>query len=45
MSALEKQLVAGKYAPDHLYGVGCSGERIAELLAKVPLQVEKKLAD
>jgi UDP-hydrolysing UDP-N-acetyl-D-glucosamine 2-epimerase len=44
MSALEKQLAVGKYPPDHRYGVGCSGERIAELLTKIPLQVEKKLA-
>jgi UDP-hydrolysing UDP-N-acetyl-D-glucosamine 2-epimerase len=44
MSALKKQLAVGKYPPDHLYGVGCSGEHIAELLVKIPLRVEKKLA-
>ena len=42
-SALEKQLAQRKFEPDCLYGVGRSGERIADLLLKVPLQVEKRL--
>jgi UDP-hydrolysing UDP-N-acetyl-D-glucosamine 2-epimerase len=42
-SALEKQLAQGKFEPDCLYGVGGSGERIAELLMKIPLRVEKRL--
>ncbi len=41
--ALDKQLEVGRYAPDHLYGVGRSGERIADLLLKIPLEVNKKL--
>jgi UDP-hydrolysing UDP-N-acetyl-D-glucosamine 2-epimerase len=43
MSALEKQLAQRKFEPDPLYGVGRSGEHIAELLMKIPLGVEKRL--
>ena len=43
MSALERQLSQEKFESDCLYGVGRSGERIAELLMKIPLRVEKKL--
>jgi UDP-hydrolysing UDP-N-acetyl-D-glucosamine 2-epimerase len=42
-AALEKQLAQPKFESDCLYGVGRSGERIAELLMKIPLQVEKQL--
>jgi UDP-N-acetylglucosamine 2-epimerase (non-hydrolysing)/GDP/UDP-N,N'-diacetylbacillosamine 2-epimerase (hydrolysing) len=42
-SALERQLAQRKFESDCLYGVGCSGERIADLLLKIPLQVEKRL--
>jgi UDP-hydrolysing UDP-N-acetyl-D-glucosamine 2-epimerase len=43
MTALSGQLAHGRYEPDHLYGVGNAGERIAELLTKIPLRVDKKL--
>ena len=42
-AALEKQLAQQKFESDSLYGVGRSGERIAELLVKIPLQIEKQL--
>ena len=40
---MEKQLVNGRYPSDTLYGNGKAGERIAHLLATVPLQIEKRL--
>jgi UDP-hydrolysing UDP-N-acetyl-D-glucosamine 2-epimerase len=44
MSAIEKQLAHEKLESNWLYGVGRSGEIIADLLMKIPLQVEKRLA-
>jgi UDP-hydrolysing UDP-N-acetyl-D-glucosamine 2-epimerase len=44
MSAVRKQLDNGKYPSMHLYGDGKAGQRIAELLAKVPLTIEKRLS-
>jgi UDP-hydrolysing UDP-N-acetyl-D-glucosamine 2-epimerase len=41
--AIENSVREGRFEPDHLYGEGRSGERIAELLAKVPLQIDKRL--
>lgn len=38
------QAAHGRYASDHLYGDGEAGNRIAEILATVPLHTEKKLA-
>jgi UDP-hydrolysing UDP-N-acetyl-D-glucosamine 2-epimerase len=43
-SAIEKQLAHEKLESDWLYGVGRSGEVIADLLIKIPLHVEKRLA-
>jgi UDP-hydrolysing UDP-N-acetyl-D-glucosamine 2-epimerase len=42
--ALRAQLEVGRFEPDLLYGDGRSGERIAELIAKIPLRVDKSLA-
>lgn len=42
--AIERQLSNGCYPPKPLYGDGKAGERIAELLAKERLSVEKRLA-
>lgn len=42
-TAVEACLAGERPASDHLYGDGRSGERIAELLAKVPLEIEKRL--
>jgi UDP-hydrolysing UDP-N-acetyl-D-glucosamine 2-epimerase len=41
--AIERSIRDGRFEPDHLYGEGRSGERIAELLAKVPLEIGKRL--
>jgi len=41
--AIMRQLSNGRYPPDPIYGDGKAGKRIAELLAKVPLRVEKRL--
>ena len=42
--AVQAQQAHGRFAPDPVYGDGRAGERIAELLARVPLSVEKRLA-
>ncbi len=42
--AVKAQLAHGRFATDPVYGDGRAGERIAELLARVPLSVEKRLA-
>lgn len=42
-AAIERHLAAGKCAPHELYGRGDAGTRIAELLATVPLTIEKRL--
>ena len=44
MQAIERHLAHGKTGVDYLYGDGKSGARIADLLATVPLSVEKRLA-
>lgn len=42
-AAIRHQTRNGRYSPDPLYGDGRAGEKIAQLLAEVPLQIEKKL--
>lgn len=42
-SAVGMQIDHGRYAPDTLYGDGKAGERIAQLLANEPLDINKKL--
>jgi UDP-hydrolysing UDP-N-acetyl-D-glucosamine 2-epimerase len=42
-AAIERQLARGRYPPDHLYGDGKAGNRIADLLARVPLRTQKRL--
>jgi UDP-N-acetylglucosamine 2-epimerase len=42
--AVQRQLANGRYPSDPLYGDGQAGQRIAGLLASVPLTVEKRLA-
>jgi UDP-N-acetylglucosamine 2-epimerase len=44
INAVKQHLVNGRYASSDLYGDGRAGDRIAELLAKVPLKSEKRLA-
>jgi len=43
VAAIRKQLAHGRYQSDHLYGDGDAGRRIADLLARVPLSVQKRL--
>ncbi len=43
LDAIRKQTAKGKLGEDPLYGMGRAGDRIAELLADVPLTFEKKL--
>ena len=42
--AIHRHLTNGKCEPDNIYGDGHAGERIAQLLAKVDLTIEKRLA-
>jgi UDP-hydrolysing UDP-N-acetyl-D-glucosamine 2-epimerase len=41
--AIERHLANGRYASTDLYGDGKAGPRTAELLASVPLHIEKRL--
>jgi UDP-hydrolysing UDP-N-acetyl-D-glucosamine 2-epimerase len=42
-AAIEQCMAAGRFPSDPLYGDGRSGERIAQELVRVPLDVEKRL--
>lgn len=42
--AINRHVQHGRYPPDMIYGDGHAGERIAQLLAEVPLKIEKRLA-
>ncbi|WP_348655458.1 UDP-N-acetylglucosamine 2-epimerase [uncultured Roseivirga sp.] len=42
-SAILKQIAHGPYSASHLYGDGYSGQRIAEILAKVDLTINKQI--
>ena len=41
--AIRRQMDHGRYPPAHLYGDGCAGQRIAEVLARAPLHVQKRI--
>ena len=41
--AMDRHLMNGRYASDSLYGAGGAGERIAQLLAQLPLRIDKRL--
>jgi len=41
--AIEYQIAHGPYASSDVYGDGLAGQRIAEILATVPLSVEKRI--
>jgi UDP-hydrolysing UDP-N-acetyl-D-glucosamine 2-epimerase len=43
VAAVQKHLSNGRYASSPLYGDGKAGERIAQILARVPLTVEKRI--
>jgi UDP-hydrolysing UDP-N-acetyl-D-glucosamine 2-epimerase len=42
-SAVERQMMNGRYERNDLYGDGKAGRRISEVLAKAPLEIEKRL--
>jgi hypothetical protein len=42
-AALARHRAQARPAPDHLYGDGGAGPRIAEALATAPLTIEKRL--
>jgi UDP-N-acetylglucosamine 2-epimerase len=42
-AAVERQMENGRYGLDNLYGDGDAGERISQVLAQVPLEIEKRL--
>jgi UDP-hydrolysing UDP-N-acetyl-D-glucosamine 2-epimerase len=42
-AAIRRQLAHGRYQSDALYGDGKAGGRIAEILARAPLSVQKRL--
>jgi len=44
LKAIQLHRRNGRYPNDHLYGEGQAGKRIANLLAEVPLKIEKRLA-
>jgi len=43
VDAIRRQLGRGRYPSDALYGDGGAGPRIADLIARVPLSVQKRL--
>ena len=42
VAAVRRQLAHGPYPPDHLYGDGEAGPRVADVIARVPLTVQKR---
>lgn len=42
--AITRQIRHGRYPPESLYGDGCAGQRIADVLARVEVQIQKRLA-
>jgi UDP-hydrolysing UDP-N-acetyl-D-glucosamine 2-epimerase len=43
VDAVRKQIAHGPYPSDHLYGDGQAGGRVADVLARVPLRVQKRI--
>ena len=43
VQAIRKQLSNGKYPSEPIYGDGKAGERIADILSRVELKIEKRL--
>jgi len=41
--AAARQIEHGRYDPEHIYGDGRSGQRVAQVLAEAPLTIEKRL--
>jgi UDP-N-acetylglucosamine 2-epimerase len=43
LDGIRRQLAHGRYRSDPLYGDGLSGPRVADVLARAPLSVQKRL--
>jgi UDP-hydrolysing UDP-N-acetyl-D-glucosamine 2-epimerase len=43
VDAVRLQLARGRYPPQHIYGDGSAGTRIADVLARAPLHVQKRI--
>jgi UDP-hydrolysing UDP-N-acetyl-D-glucosamine 2-epimerase len=43
VKAVRRQVAHGPYAPAHIYGDGTAGGRIADVLARTPLHVQKRI--
>jgi UDP-hydrolysing UDP-N-acetyl-D-glucosamine 2-epimerase len=43
VDAVRRQVARGPYAPAHIYGDGTAGVRIADVLARTPLHVQKRI--
>jgi hypothetical protein len=41
---MQRQVAHGRYERDTMYGDGRAGDRIASLLAELPLRIEKRLS-
>jgi UDP-N-acetylglucosamine 2-epimerase len=42
-AAIATQVRHGKYAQEPIYGDGCAGQRIADVLSKVDVSIQKRL--
>ena len=42
-TAIEKQLSNGRHLKDNLYGDGAAGQKISQVLAHAPLEIEKRI--
>jgi UDP-hydrolysing UDP-N-acetyl-D-glucosamine 2-epimerase len=43
LEAIQKQLRNGRYPPAHIYGDGHAGERIADILSRCELRIQKRI--
>jgi UDP-hydrolysing UDP-N-acetyl-D-glucosamine 2-epimerase len=43
VEAVRRQVAHGRYPPAHIYGDGTAGGRIADVLARTPLHVQKRI--
>lgn len=43
-AAIRRQIAHGRYETAHVYGDGRSGEKIAKILSRIPLTLEKRLS-
>lgn len=44
LAKTRKQIAHGRYSPDFIYGDGSAGQKIADLLSRIPLSIHKQLA-